>query len=759
MKKKKINNEAENKIVNKVENIMEGDKKEKADNISRSNKKEDAENISGDGKKEDAVNVSGDGKKEDAVNVSGDGKKEDVVNVSAENTEDVNKKSYIKNNFLMFVILPLCINLLIEMLNKRSALQGILYVVNEPVRFFCSTLIIVMLLIPALLLKRRVFYVSLVSALFISFGIINCVLRGVRVSPFNPSDISVLSSAISLVNKYFTPGLIVLAVIAVCICGFIILLLFLKGPRISYKINYWKNLLVVGITIVITIIIMDLAINVNIFSTKFTNLTTAYDTYGFVYSFSIGMINKGIKKPSDYSEETINDILSKQNDEYTENGEVKLNDVEDTPNIIFLQLESFFDIKNVEGLEFSTDPIPYFEKLQSEYSTGYLNVFNVGYGTCNTEFEIMTGMNLDDFGPGEIPYKSILKDTICESIAFDLKDYGYKTHVIHNNDATFYSRKTVFPNIGYDTFTSIEYMNIQEFTYTGWAKDKYLADEIVDTLKSTDEQDYIYTISVQGHGSYPTEKVLDNPTVTLVNGVGDEGRDNAIEYYANQINEMDTFVEDLINKVNALGEDTIIVMYGDHLPGLGLSENDLVNKNLYQTEYIIWDNMGLKKEDKELETYQLAATVMKKLNINSGVINRYHQEYLDEDLSQEDEKDYLSGLQNLEYDILYGDKIVYGGDVPYTATNMIMGIREISITSINKVNDGDKNYVEIKGKNFNSHSVVYINGDDYDTEFIDTETLRVKYDDLKTLDSFVVSQADADSGYVIGSTKEMLYYG
>lgn len=35
---------------------------------------------------------------------------------------------------------------------------------------------------------------------------------------------------------------------------------------------------------------------------------------------------------------------------------------------------------------------------------------------------------------------------------------GYDTHVIHNNEADFYSRRTVFPMLGFDSFTSAEYM-------------------------------------------------------------------------------------------------------------------------------------------------------------------------------------------------------------------------------------------------------------------------------------------------------------
>ena len=43
----------------------------------------------------------------------------------------------------------------------------------------------------------------------------------------------------------------------------------------------------------------------------------------------------------------------------------------------------------------------------------------------------------------------------------------------------------------------------------GWTKDSVLTDEIVKCLDSTEGPDYVYTISVQGHGAYPDEQILE----------------------------------------------------------------------------------------------------------------------------------------------------------------------------------------------------------------------------------------------------------
>lgn len=658
-----------------------------------------------------------------------------------------------RRNIFQFLLLPILIELAIEMLNRVSVIEGIKFMFLHPVPFFCNMMFIQVSLCVGLLVKKRVFYISFVSSIWMIFGITNGVLLNVRVTPFNATDLRLIDTARTILDQYFTPFLITLTAVAICAVVVILIILFIKAPKIDYKINYWKNLILVGISALVCVVSLNVAMETGFLASKFTNLTIAYRSYGFVYCFGSGLFNSGVRKPEDYSEDRIDEILEKIKQEKGEfpTHSAEKDHVSKTPNIIFLQLESFFDINKAEKIQFSEDPIPNFNRLKKEYTSGFLNVFNVGYGTCNTEFEIMTSMNLEDFGPGEIPYKSILTSTVCESVAFDLKEYGYSTHVIHNNDATFYSRKSVFPNIGMDTFTSVEYMNIEEFTYEGWAKDKYLTNEIIKTLKSTKEQDYIYTISVQGHGSYPTNAVLEDPVIKVVSGIENEGRKNAIEYYANQIHEMDDFIVELIDALEDLGEDTILVMYGDHLPGLGFSEEELTNKSLYQTEYIIWNNIGLAKEDEDIRTYRLSPKVLKSLGMTAGVINKYHQEY-------GENEEYLSGLQNLEYDILYGDQIAYGGVSPYVATDMKMGVEEITISRISPVKIDGENYVEIIGENFTKSSKVMVNGDDYDTSFVDSETLRIKYDKLKSLDSFVVNQVDKDNGYVISSTKECLYY-
>jgi phosphoglycerol transferase MdoB-like AlkP superfamily enzyme len=277
-------------------------------------------------------------------------------------------------------------------------------------------------------------------------------------------------------------------------------------------------------------------------------------------------LNTGISKPDNYSTESIQSIFSE--DDFANLVAAKGEDGSgDRPNIIFLQLESFMDPETVQGLGFSDDAIPNFRKLMENYSSGTLETPVVGAGTANVEFEVMTGMSVKFFGPGEYPHKGVLLEETCESVPYDLKQAGYSTHAIHNHRGAFYERNIVFGNLGFDTFTSLEYMNNVSKTPKNWAQDFVLTQQIMDSLNSSEGPDYIYTISVQGHGDYPTEQLLENPVITVTNAATLELK-WTWEYYINQLYEMDEFVGQFIEEMEAFNEDVVVVLYGDHLPAI-----------------------------------------------------------------------------------------------------------------------------------------------------------------------------------------------
>ena len=624
---------------------------------------------------------------------------------------------YLKNYLALLIAVAIGMDIAIETLARHSLFESLGFILGNPVISLCNILLILSVISLSLLFKRRIFAMVMLGMTWMAVGIVNGIILANRMTPFTVKDFSNLEDGLGIITNYFSTVTLILAIagIAALVLGAVIL--FRKAPKLSRKINYKKAAVTIALIIAMTFGAVQLSIKAGILDTFFANLAYAYRDNGVPYCFLVTWVDTGVDRPDDYSKEKVEGIFSGGelgDDNIYTPGKDDDTDVDSKPNVIFLQLESFIDPTRVEGIEYSRDPMPYFRELMEEYSSGYLTVPAVGAGTANVEFETMTGLSVKFFGPGEYPYKSILKETTVETAPYDFKTLGYGTHAIHNHRGAFYGRNDVFPNMGFDTFTSLEYMNNVMKTPKNWAKDNILTEQILDALNSTDTPDYIYTISVQGHGKYPTEQVIEEPAVSVTKADSEEER-WAYEYYANQVYEMDLFIKQLTDTLEDYDEDVVLVMYGDHLPALDMTEDMMKSGGMYQTQYIIWDNFGMEKEDVDIETYRLNAEVMDRLGMSVGMINKYNQNY-------SGESDYLANLEVLAYDMLYGDRYIYGEKNPFKKTDMRMGVNEIKIDEIVKI--GEDYY--IKGQNFTEYSKISLDGEVLKTVYLGPNILALK---------------------------------
>ncbi len=640
------------------------------------------------------------------------------------------------------LILAFVLNLIMECLGRRNPIDGIVYLFQNPVMFFYNVLIIMMTLSVALLFKRRVFVSFLISVVWLGSAVANCVLLGFRTTPFSAIDLTMVTYALSIIDIYLSKGEIILISALFLIVVALIIFIAVKAPKLQRKVRYIKALAFIISMVVIVFFATGTAIQMQFLSSRFDNLADAYKNYGFAYCLSNSFIDSGIDKPEDYSEEAVETINNTASEALA--GDTT---EEKHPNIIFLQLESFFDPNNIKDLYYSRNPIPNFTKMCEEGMNGYLNVATVSAGTANTEFEILTGMSLQYFGAGEYPYKTVLLEKTCESLANNLRQLGYSTTAIHNNRASFYGRNDVFPNLGFDTFISKEYMMDLEYTPVSWVKDKVLTKEIIGAMDATEGQDFVFTISVQGHGKYPTEFKGNEDYNVYVYGEGDESRIAGFSYLINQYYEMDQFLKDLTDALSAYDEDTVLVVYGDHLPGLDLSAEDLKNDTLFQTAYVVWSNFDLQGEDQDLYTYQLGSKVLDLLGIHEGTMTRYQQTAIGTE-------NYSKGMEMLEYDMLYGEDYSHNGETPYVANELKMGIYDITISDALLC----KGSLYVFGDNLTEASSVYINGEFMKTSYYDSHMIVVRNAEIKAGDTIDVKQAGKNKK-PLSSSNEIRFSG
>ena len=170
---------------------------------------------------------------------------------------------------------------------------------------------------------------------------------------------------------------------------------------------------------------------------------------------------------------------------------------------------------------------------------------------------------------------------------------------------------------------------------------------------------------------------------------------------------------------------------------MGLEASDLTSRYLFNTNYVVWDNIGLQKKDKTLATYQLMAEVFDKLDIHSGTVFNYHQ-------TRRQTQNYLADLELLQYDMLYGKCFVYGGkkNAPTVDGTFQMGILDVTLSSVEQ--SGEESYI-FYGENMTANSKVYVNGNKHKTTFYNDARIELKGMQLEEGDIIVVSQVGSSS--------------
>ena len=114
---------------------------------------------------------------------------------------------------------------------------------------------------------------------------------------------------------------------------------------------------------------------------------------GFVYSFVQTVHNMVMEEPKNYDSGYAQSVMSDFNG--TEGTDVQ-------PDIIMIMGETWADLSMItDTSSFSTDPMPYLHSVAADSNpntlVGKTIVPVFGSGTCNSEFESVTGFSLANF--------------------------------------------------------------------------------------------------------------------------------------------------------------------------------------------------------------------------------------------------------------------------------------------------------------------------------------------------------------------------
>lgn len=549
---------------------------------------------------------------------------------------------------------------------------------------------------------------------FIAFiSNINIYFKGI---PLIFEDLFLVNEATNIISKYLNIKLIINILILIILLTIIFVIVIrisktTKFTLFNVKYKYLKYILYI-VYIYIYLFSMDKLYNYGKSITYVLSDFNLSDTYlknGFLYSFydSTALFFSNSINP-DYD---INKILKIKNILSENDYNYKNPDI----NIILIQLESIFDPLKLKNVKFSSDPLKNLRNLSKTNESGEIIVPVFGGGTIQSEFEILTGINIKNLYT-KMPYLNLLNNTQVDSIPYILKNYGYATTAIHNYFSTFYNRTKAYENIGFDTFIPIESITSRETSQNFWYKDNILINEIITKIKNTSEKDFIFGVTVESHGPYNT--LIDGEIIAESNSLSEKDL-LELQNYANIIKNVDDFILNLVNELNNINEEYILILYGDHLPSLGENQStfsSLTKEDLFKTPYLIIEsnnkNIISIDKNKEIHAYEFMHEIFSDLNINSTVYHKSREIFKEDPYYSEYEKQLILDIKK--------QNIYDNGKFPYEISPIKIGNTPQIIEDIT-INNGE---ILIIGNGFTENSKILVNGKKIDTQYLSTNCLK-----------------------------------
>ena len=375
-----------------------------------------------------------------------------------------------------------------------------------------------------------------------------------------------------------------------------------------------------------------------------------YRWYGVITGFMTNLTNLEIDAPEDYSEDAVNALL----DEVEAAGKIETGPnfpdsyaaVEKTPTILYVMDESYWDVSELEqyGVTFDTDISPNLHALQQTSAHGRVYSPSFGGGTCDVEFEALTGYSVGFLPSGCKPYQQHVTHPMFALPSY-LKDRGYQTAAVHCYYAKYWSRNTAYPNLGFDDFISLEDMRGVEkvrgyYWKGGLVTDASMGEQIIreyETLKAaSDAPVFLHAVTMQNHTNYNAANYPDDQRVHITSAPAGlkASTVGALEDFATGVRDADALLGQLVGYFSQVDEPVILVFWGDHYNPIdsgydvytatGYASADSSDPRLHQTTLLMWSNYSSQPVDLgTIAAYEISPVMMDLFGLDQPLYFQY----------------------------------------------------------------------------------------------------------------------------------------
>ena len=435
----------------------------------------------------------------------------------------------------------------------------------------------------------------LVMAFTTFWYIANYFVIPLRGKPIMPADLKAIGTAEDVMGRYsFIPDWRMVAGVAVVLAYGIVLVRLWKRSKPAEKPPLGKRLLRRGIALAAAGALFFIGVNTETFRSLETfawdaTLMRSFHEEGMLLTYLKSAFNSSVHAPEGYSRAQVDTYL----DEYRAQAPEAVEGVRPT-RIIMVMNEAFSDLRTV-GLDPKIDVMPFIDSLRENTAEGSVYVGVFGGGTCNTEFEALTGNTLAFLGVGAYPFTENVTKPLF-SLAAYFRDMGYLAEAFHPNEADNWNRDMAYPNLGFDAFHSIEdFSAFGEMTILHDLPadvNDYRYIEAVDAENRSSPR-FLFDVTMQNHSPYERWQNVEKADSVAENG-GGLYMDTQI--YLSLVKASDDAVKQLVETCRDSDEPTMIVFFGDHQPGLpGVAMKEIYTDtrgslDYYKAKFFVWTN-------------------------------------------------------------------------------------------------------------------------------------------------------------------------
>lgn len=233
--------------------------------------------------------------------------------------------------------------------------------------------------------------------------------------------------------------------------------------------------------------------------------------------------------------------------------------------IVAVQCESF-----LSGERFAGGPaLPAFAALRARArSSGRLETPAYGANTMRAEFSFLSG--LPNARLGALRFNPYLASAALGpgALTRGLRDAGWRTIFVHPNDARFFDRDRVVPDLGFERF--VDGADFARASRAGpYVSDAEVAKKVLALAAQTPRPALIFAATMENHGPWRAGRL----------GPGKTGLDCFKEHLVNA----DRMIGALCEGLARLPGPVVLCVFGDHLPALDLPGVD----DLLATDYAL----------------------------------------------------------------------------------------------------------------------------------------------------------------------------